>query len=226
MRQKEIALRCRSARLAGVVKQLLVESLLLSVLGGVAGSPCRRPDADAAGVDSGGRIAADQPAAGRPDPRVHAWRSHSHRYRLRLAACAAREPARSVVDAERHRRIDCRNGWVALPPEGAGRGAGRAQLPAPLRRRLFVRSLQNLKTTDTGVALDNLVTFQLSPDLSGYNDERGTIFYRDLLERLRSAPGVKSAAIANVPILSGDEWDSTMSVEGHRARTAKTCRRS
>ena len=28
---------------------------------------------------------------------------------------------------------------------------------------LFVRSLQNLKTTDTGVALDNLVTFQLSP---------------------------------------------------------------
>ena len=35
---------------------------------------------------------------------------------------------------------------------------------------LFVRSLQNLKTTDTGVALDNLVTFQLSPALSGYDD--------------------------------------------------------
>ena len=37
---------------------------------------------------------------------------------------------------------------------------------------LFVRSLQNLKTTDTGVALDNLVTFQLSPGLSGYDDQR------------------------------------------------------
>ena len=36
---------------------------------------------------------------------------------------------------------------------------------------LFVRSLQNLKTTDTGVALDNLVTFQLSPALSGYDDD-------------------------------------------------------
>ena len=35
---------------------------------------------------------------------------------------------------------------------------------------LFVRSLQNLKTTDTGVALDNLVTFQVSPALSGYDD--------------------------------------------------------
>ena len=35
---------------------------------------------------------------------------------------------------------------------------------------LFVRSLQNLQTTDTGVALDNLVTFQLSPALSGYDE--------------------------------------------------------
>ena len=58
---------------------------------------------------------------------------------------------------------------------------------------LFVRSLQNLKATDTGVALDNLVTFQLAPDLSGYDDQRTVLFYRGLLERLRSAPGVKSA---------------------------------
>ena len=83
---------------------------------------------------------------------------------------------------------------------------------------LFVRSLQNLKTTDTGVALDNLVTFQLSPALSGYDDERAVIFYRQLLERLRAAPGVKSAAIAAVSILSGDEWDSSMSVEGHTGK--------
>ena len=82
---------------------------------------------------------------------------------------------------------------------------------------LFVRSLQNLKTTETGVDLDNLITFQLSPDLSGYDAPRTVNFYRDLLERLRSAPGVKSAGFAAVPILSGDEWDSTTSVEGHRA---------
>jgi predicted permease len=83
---------------------------------------------------------------------------------------------------------------------------------------LFVRSLQNLKTTDTGVVLDNLVTFQLSPDLNGYDDNRTVLFYQQLLERLRSAPGVKSAALASVPILSGNEWDSSMSVEGHQAK--------
>jgi predicted permease len=37
-----------------------------------------------------------------------------------------------------------------------------------------------------------------------------------LLERLRSAPGVRSAALAVVALLAGNEWDSSMSVEGHR----------
>jgi predicted permease len=83
---------------------------------------------------------------------------------------------------------------------------------------LFVRSLQNLKTTDTGVDLDNLVTFQIAPALNGYDDQRATQFYDALLERLRSAPGVRSAGIATVPILHGWEWDSSTSVEGHRAR--------
>jgi predicted permease len=80
---------------------------------------------------------------------------------------------------------------------------------------LFVKSLQNLKGTETGVALDNLVTFQLSPALSGYSEARAVQFNRDLLERLRTAPGVKSAAMAAVAILSGNEWDSSTAVEGH-----------
>jgi len=42
-------------------------------------------------------------------------------------------------------------------------------------------------------------------------------FYRDLLDRLNSSPGVTSAGTAAVAILAGDEWDSTMSVEGHKA---------
>ena len=80
---------------------------------------------------------------------------------------------------------------------------------------LFVRSLHNLKATDTGVVLDNLVTFQLSASLSGYDNERGTRFYEALLEKIRTAPGVKSAAYIAEPILAGTEWDSSMGVEGH-----------
>jgi predicted permease len=83
---------------------------------------------------------------------------------------------------------------------------------------LFVRSLQNLKATETGVALDNLVAFELAPALSGYDNARATLFYTGLLDRLRAAPGIASAAFATVPILAGDEWDSSMAVEGHRVK--------
>ena len=83
---------------------------------------------------------------------------------------------------------------------------------------LFVRSLQNLKTADTGVALDNLVTFQLSPALSGYERRARSTSSSSCSTACARSPGVKSAALAAVPILSGDEWDSTMSVEGHQAK--------
>jgi predicted permease len=66
--------------------------------------------------------------------------------------------------------------------------------------------------------MDNLVTFQVSPALSGYDAPRTVDFYQRLLERLRSAPGVRAASLAAVGILAGDEWDSTMSVEGHQAQ--------
>ena len=50
---------------------------------------------------------------------------------------------------------------------------------------LFVRSLQNLQTTDTGMQLDNLVMFRLSPALGGYTHARANNFYTELLDRLR-----------------------------------------
>ncbi len=84
---------------------------------------------------------------------------------------------------------------------------------------LFVRSMQNLKTKDTGIReINNLVTFQVSPALNGYDEARTVNFYRELLDHLRAVPGVKSAGLAAVPLLHGWEWDNTMSVEGHKAR--------
>ncbi len=84
---------------------------------------------------------------------------------------------------------------------------------------LFVRTLANLKQTNAGFKdMENLVTFQLDPALSGYSVQRLQTFYKQLLEGVRATPGVKSAGFAMVPVLSGSEWDSTMSVEGHTAK--------
>ena len=84
---------------------------------------------------------------------------------------------------------------------------------------LFVMSLQNLRATPTGFRdLDTLVTFQLSPALSGYDAPRTVHFYDELLTNIRAILGVKAAALASDAVLSGDEWDSTTSVEGHQPK--------
>ena len=84
---------------------------------------------------------------------------------------------------------------------------------------LFVRTLANLKNTHVGFQdLSNLVTFQVDPALNGYSLERLKELYQRAQENLAGLPGVKSAAYAAVPLLMGGEWDSTMSVEGHRAK--------
>ena len=219
MRQKEIAVRLSLGASRGrLVKQLLVESLLLSFLGGIAGL--------ALAVVLTQTLLALIPIEGqpllitpRPDARVLAFT---------LGLTFVTGVLFGLLPALRASRPDP---WTTLKDTVGSiagtsgslflrKGLVTAQVALSFLllfgAGLFVRSLQNLQTTETGVALDNLITFQLSPDLSGYDDERTVLFYRGLLDRLRSAPGVTSAAIAAVPILAGSEWDSSMSVEGHK----------
>ena len=55
---------------------------------------------------------------------------------------------------------------------------------------LFVRSLQNLKATDTGFhEIENLVTFQLAPALNGY-ERRAWCNFISTARNVRAIPGV------------------------------------
>jgi predicted permease len=221
MRQKEIAVRLSLGASRGrLVTQMLIESLVLSCLGGLLGL--------ALAVVLTRTLLALVPSQGAPllisaspDPRILAFT---------LVLTFITGIVFGLVPALRASRPDP---WTTLKDTvgsiaGTGgslflrKGLVAAQVALSFLllfgAGLFVRSLMNLKTTDTGIALDNLVTFQLSPDLSGYDDERAVIFNRQLLDRLRSAPGVTSAALAAVSVLSGDEWDSSMAVEGHVAK--------
>lgn len=83
---------------------------------------------------------------------------------------------------------------------------------------LFARTLANLKNTRTGFeGTDNLVSFQIDPGKAGYNAGRTRNLYSDALRETRALPGVKSAAYAMWPLLNGHEWDLTIAVEGHTA---------
>jgi predicted permease len=83
---------------------------------------------------------------------------------------------------------------------------------------LFVRSLRNLLTLDPGFKTTNLVSFGIDPRLNGYRPEQTKVLYKMLLQRLNATPGVESASLAVVPLLGGNQWVSSMAVEGYRRK--------
>jgi predicted permease len=221
MRQREIAVRLSLGASRGqLVRQLLVESLLLSFAGGALGLfvSLALTRTLLALIPTDGRQLLIEAS---PDVRILAFT---------FALTALTGVIFGLLPALRASRPDP---WTTLKDTvgsiaGAGgslflrKGLVAAQVALSFLllfgAGLFVQSLQNLRTTDAGVVLENLITFQVSPALSGYDDARGAVFYEQLLDRLEATPGVTSAGIAAVSILSGDEWDSSMSVEGHKAQ--------
>ncbi len=87
---------------------------------------------------------------------------------------------------------------------------------------LFIQSLRNLRDLNPGFHTENLLTFAMDPTLNGYKPERSLQFYRELTERMNGLPGVKSAALAVVQILDGNEWDQTVTVEGYTTKQGES----
>jgi predicted permease len=221
-RQKEIAVRLSiGASRWQLVRQLLVESMVLSFAGGLAGVIL------AAAMTRG--LLALVPSEGdplliRPEPDLRILS-------FTLVVTFLTGLIFGLLPALRASRPDL---WVTLKDAmgsiaGTGgslflrKGLVAAQVALSFLllfgAGLFVRSLQNLKAVDTGFRdLDNLVTFQLSPALNGYDAPRTVHFYDQLLENIRASAGVKSAALASVALLHGDEWDSGTAVEGHQEK--------
>jgi predicted permease len=83
---------------------------------------------------------------------------------------------------------------------------------------LFIRSLGNLKDLDPGFRTKNLLTFAVDPMLNGYTKEHSLQFYRQLKTTLDNLPGVESSTLAVVPILENNEWDNSVTVEGYAAK--------
>jgi predicted permease len=78
---------------------------------------------------------------------------------------------------------------------------------------LFARSLSNLHSLDPGFKTGNLVQFNLSPRIIGYDDSRSMAFFRRIEERLRRVPGVNGVAYAQMAVLTGNEWDNWVTID-------------
>jgi putative ABC transport system permease protein len=207
-RRSEIAVRAAlGASHARLLRQLLIESLMLSFGGGLLGVLLA-----AAAVR--GIIAAAPPGMPRLDEVGIDWRVLAFAFATSLAAGLIF----GVLPATR----------VARDPAGdALRRAGRnfrAASSSRVRRAIIaaevalavvilsgatmlLRSLVNLQQMDMGFEPQRVLTVEVSP-ASSYTEERATLFYTELLARVRALPGVEHAGAAGwLPVVdAGGLW--------------------
>ncbi|MFY9609121.1 MAG: ABC transporter permease [Blastocatellia bacterium] len=80
---------------------------------------------------------------------------------------------------------------------------------------LFVRTLHNLQNVDLGFNRENLLLFSVEPGLNGYERPQMAQLYRRMTERLEAVPGVRSATVSLIPLLSGQAQTRSIVVQGH-----------
>ncbi len=81
---------------------------------------------------------------------------------------------------------------------------------------LFSRTLWNLRRQNLGLSTENLITFSIAPQLSGYDDAKTVLLVEQLRERLGAIPGVLGVAASQVPVLTGTDMGSNITIEGRQ----------
>ena len=205
VRRREIAVRLAlGASRARLVRQLLTESVLLCVVSGAAGVVLAL-------------WMTDLLVAFRPDARLPIDFNFSLDWRvlsLTLALSLATGVLFGLLPALQATRLDVSG---ALKDDHGGGGHGRPgardwfvvgqvamSLVLLVSAGLLVRALTRAHNVFPGERPQEVVTVTLGPHLLGYDDARTREFYRQLVERAESLPGVESAGLADgVPVAGG-----------------------
>jgi predicted permease len=212
-RQKEIALRLAlGASRWRLIRQLLTESMLLSVLGGLLGVffALWIKDGLIAVTLWGGRgMTSLEPSL---DWRVLAFT---------LALSLLTGIIFGLAPAWRSTRLDLTptlkesgRGSSAVHRSLLSRGLVVVQVALSLvllvGAGLFVRTLLNLQRVDPGFNTQNLLLFEVQPGLSGYKDEKLRQVYQQISERLEAVPGVQAVTFSRVGLLSQSSSSSSL----------------
>jgi predicted permease len=75
---------------------------------------------------------------------------------------------------------------------------------------LLVRTLRNLENQGPGFPTKNLLTFLINPSLSGYSDRQTEDFFGRLAVNLQTMPGVSSVGMSAMPTLKGYAWQNAV----------------
>jgi predicted permease len=81
---------------------------------------------------------------------------------------------------------------------------------------LFAGTLWNLRKQNLGISTENLITFSISPQLSGYDDAKTVVLIDQLRERLSAIPGVQAVGSSQIPVLTGTDMGGNITIEGRQ----------
>jgi predicted permease len=215
-RQKELTLRAAlGASRWRLVRQLLVESLVLAGLAGVvgwflaerAGQLFARfaPQGDIPVVTQTGPAPRDylftvalSLLVGIASGLIPAWRAS----RVDLVESLKESPGGRLADGRHRLRNILVVSQVAF------------SLVVLIGAGLFVQSLQRARTVNLGFRRDHILMASFDLGLQGYSFERGQTFIRQLLDKTRALPGVEAAGLTqHVPfdyyVQIRDIWPET-----------------
>ncbi len=83
---------------------------------------------------------------------------------------------------------------------------------------LFVRTLRNLQSVDLGFTSDHLLGFNVNPRLAGYQPDQVNALNRRVLDTLAALPGVRAVAATDDPDLSGEDDSGNVRIVGYNAK--------
>ncbi len=80
---------------------------------------------------------------------------------------------------------------------------------------LFLKSLMNVSRVNLGVTVDGISTFLIVPRRAGYDSARTAVLLTQVERELKALPGVSHVTGGMVPLMSGDNWGNSVKVQGY-----------
>ncbi len=222
-RQKEIAVRLAiGAKRSRLVRQLLTESILLAAMGGAMGLLLAFWGAHLlVSVMSSGSGAFNVSVT--PDLRVLGFT---------VAVSLLTGILFGLSPALQSTRVDLTPSLKESAGKVPGAHKGRQGLRLGLGKTLvvtqvglsflllvgaglFVRTLANLQSVNTGFNERNLLLFHIDPTQDGYEEQRLASFYQEFTRRLQALAGVRSVTLSGVGLIGGGVSIRGISIPGY-----------
>lgn len=218
-KEREMAVRLAiGAGRRRIIRMLLVESLLLSVIGTVVGLGLafladRLLLATYFSADSAG----DFPISSVPDMRVLVFALGTMLLTALVfgLAPAIQSSQAGIAPTLKDRTGSGVGGKQVLLRKLLVSGQMALALLLLIGASLFLRTLVNLENTGPGFSTEHLMAFSVDPSLNGYTDERTKDFFRRLTDDLQALSGVSSVGLSTMPILQGYGWTNPVIAEGY-----------